>query len=458
VNHKPTQLYKYQKEGVLHLERCNGRTLLADEQGLGKTIQTLFALRRNLNWLPALVVCPASVKYNWQYEAHKHVRLRASVCEGRKHPQPNHHQMVSRAPITIINYDILKNWLPYLKRIGFRTIIFDECQFLSNPGALRTKAAKSISTTVPRIMALSGTPLTNRPIELFPTLNILWPATYNSKWSFAQKFCAPKKTHWGWDLKGSANLDVLHAQLKRRGMIRRLKTDVLKDLPDKVRQVHHCELSDPEQYEEASSDFLGWLKKTATHKVRSASKAEELTKIGYLLRLIGELKLPSVIDWATNFLEQSDEKLIIFAVHKKIIKSLKENIKVKSVVVDGSVTGKKRQLAVQQFQKDKKTRLFIGNIRAAGVGITLTAASTVAFAELYWRPGDHSQAEDRPHRIGQESTVWINYLVAGNTFEDRLCQILQSKQKVISEVLDGNGSAQNLDLYEELLKVLKAEK
>ena len=447
--------FPYQKEGVRMIEKFNGRILLADSMGLGKTLQSLWSLKRNAEWLPALIVTPASVKYQWEYESNHHTGMRASICEGQKPPRFNRQNFSLQSPLTIINYDILTYWISYLKKLNFKTIIFDESQMLGNPKTKRTKAAKSIAKNIPHIMCLSGTPFENNLEQLFSTLNILWPKEFNSFWSFAQKHCNPKWTPWGWNFSGSSNLPELNKRLKSLGMIRRLKEDVLKDLPPKVRRIYPCELSNPDEYREASTNFMGWLKKNMAHKIRSASKSEKLVQVGYLLRLAAKLKIRSVVDWANRFLEDTDEKLIMFTVHQKAIGVLKRRINAQSVIVDGTITGRNRKIAVDQFQNDPKTRLFIGNIEAAGKGINLTAASTVGFTEISWRPGSHIQAEDRPHRIGQTETVWINYLIAGETLEEDLCKLLQKKQEVISAVLDGGPTPQDLNLYDELLKVLE---
>lgn len=447
----------YQEEGISLIGKFNGRVLLADEMGLGKTLQTLWSLQRNPHMLPALIVCPASVKYNWQREAETHCGMMASICEGQTPPTWNRMGLVHVPQLMIINYDILPYWVDYLKKLKFQTIVPDECQYLQSRTSGRTKAFKKIARGVPHVIAISGTPLTNRPAELFPVLSTLWPDRYDSFYSYAQDYCGPKWKPWGIEYKGATNLPQLHAELKHRGMIRRLKDDVLKDLPEKIRRTQLVDLSDPSEYRKASTDFMTWMRENHAHKMRSASRAEKLVQVGYLLRLAARLKMRSVVDWANRFLRESDEKLILFAVHTKAIELLQRRVEAKSVTIDGSVTGRRRELAKDQFQRDPKTRLMIANIKAGGVGLTLTASSTVGFTELWWRPGDHIQAEDRIHRIGQTKVSWIYYLIAGGTIEERLCRILQEKQAVISAVLDGGPVGADLNIYEELLDELEKE-
>ena len=445
--------FDYQKEVVRDIEDFEGRSLVSCEMGLGKTLCALLTLKRQkIESFPAVVVCPASVKYAWEHEAIR-VGIRPTVLEGTK---PEKASRKSNAPrLTILNYDILKHWLPTLIKQGTKTVIFDESQYLANRGSQRTKAAMKLGRSCRHVIALSGTPLVNRPAELWPTLHMIRPDLYPSFWQFAQRFCKPRRTPWGWDFSGASNLDILHSTLNRQCMIRRLKKDVLKDLPEKIRCVVPVEIADRKEYEKARDDFAGWLKTVQPDRVQSAMRAQQMTQIGYLLRLTAKLKLRSVVEWCNNFLEGSDEKLVVFGVHTKMIEALDRRLNGgKHVVVDGSVTGRLRKAACDQFQRDPKTRVLIGNIKAAGVGLTLTAASTVAFAELFWTPGAMTQAEDRCHRIGTTQTVWAYYLVAAGTIEERLCKAIQTKQEVIRATLDGGTMEDDLSILDQLLAEL----
>lgn len=329
-------------------------------------------------------------------------------------------------------------------------ILVSNCQKIMNLKTRRTKAVRQLCRQVPNVLALSGTPMINRPIELFPTLNLLRPNEFSSRWSFGHDFCGARKTQWGWEFKGSTNRKELNRLLTTSCMSRLRKSEVLKDLPPKMRQVVPMKLKNEEEYQRANDDFLNWLWEQDPSKARRAANAESLTKIGHLLRLTAKLKFWSVKEWIDQFLE-SDQKLIVFCQHRKMIDGLKRRIETKSVIIDGRVTGRKRHAAVQQFQNDKKTRLLIGNMKAAGIGLNLTAASNVAFAELGWVPGEHTQAEDRAHRIGQTDTVWAHYLVARNTIEARLCEVIQKKQGVVSDILDGRRLSTDLDVYNRLI-------
>lgn len=297
-------------------------------------------------------------------------------------------------------------------------------------------------------------------IELFPgihTVHTLTTETGNYvAYGYGSKNCKPRKTPWGWDFSGASNLDILHSTLTRQLMIRRLKRDVLKDLPDKMRSVVPVEISDRKEYDLAKNDFIGWLKSRQADRVQSALRAQQMTQIGYLLRLTAKLKLRAVVDWLNNWLEESDEKIVVFAVHTKMIEALDRRLGGgKHVVIDGSVSGRIRKAACDQFQRDSRTRVLIGNIKAAGVGLNLTASSTVAFAELPWTPGLVSQAEDRCHRIGSKGTVWVHFLIAAGTIEERLASAIQDKQRVIRATLDGGAEEDDLSILDALMDELK---
>jgi len=459
-------LKRYQERGVRRIRwfmAAGGGALLADEMGLGKTIQALAWFQEVVRRLkrkgkkagPAIIVCPSSVKWNWEREA-AHFNLLAEVIDGTRPPR----QARGRAPIVpdilVINYDILKPWLKRLRKLNPSAVIIDECHYIKNRGAKRYRWVKSLCRGVRRILAIGGTPLTNRPAEMWSTLNLLRPDIFDSFYSYGLRYCDPQRKPWAWEYKGATHLDELHAILKKTCMIRRLKSDVLDELPAKTRFVVPVALSKDarKEYGKAEGDFLSWLKRYySSAKVRRANKAQRLVKHGYLKRLAGTLKLPEVFRWLDDLLEQSDGKVIVFAVHKKIISALRERYGKLAVVIDGSVTGRERQRAVDKFHRSKKVRMMIGNIQAAGVGWNGTVANTVVFAELGWTPGEHTQAEDRAHRMTQKKNVSIYYLVARGTVEEKLCKLIQKKQEVLSSTLDGH-KANTLDIYKQLERFL----
>jgi SWI/SNF-related matrix-associated actin-dependent regulator 1 of chromatin subfamily A len=439
--------YKFQTEVIQEINQFDGRALVACDPGLGKTPISLWWIAQNAQKaLPAVVICPASVKYHWEMESRKCGVTDYEVLEGRRTSR------IRPAPLVILNYDILIYWLEELKKLRPRTIVLDESAYIQSPTTKRTKATQELCKGVPHILALSGTPLVNRPIELFPTLQILQPALFRSRFNFGRAFCNGHMGPFGWDFRGASNTGKLHKLLMRNLMIRRRKAEVLKDLPPKIRRVVTVPLHNPQEYHRASTDFMNWLRDTDPAALDGAFKAQTLVKIGYLLRLAAKLKLKALIEWINDFLDDSDEKLVVFAVHHKMIDALKRRIDAECVVIDGRVPSSQRGFIVEQFQRNKKVRVLVGNIRAAGVGLTLTAASNVVFAELPWTPGAVTQSEDRCHRISAKGQVFIWFLISQGTIEERLCKLLQSKQEVLSSVLDGGPVSGDLDVYSQLMK------
>lgn len=393
-----------------------------------------------------VIVCPSSIKWNWQKEALRHFNLRTEVLSGSTPSK-------RRLPLGkkyIINYDILyarrgkkrKGWVDLLVELEPDLVIVDECQYIKTMSSKRTKAVKQLCADAPHVIMISGTPLTNRPAELYPTLNILHPDEFKSFSSFGWRYCKPEFKPWGLEFKGASNIEELHEKLNSLCMIRRRKSDVLSELPPKVHNVIPVELkpADYKEYKRAEKEFIQWLLELSPHKAKKAAKAEYLVKRGYLLRLASSLKLNQTIDWIENMLEEIEDKLIFFGVHINFLTPIYEHFKHRAVMVNGSVSGEKRERAFESFIKCPKTKLLVGNINAAGVGWNGQVASHVAFGELPWTPGELSQATDRAHRIGQKNSVTCHYLVSKDTAEESLCEILQKKSKVLSNVMDGDDS------------------
>jgi SWI/SNF-related matrix-associated actin-dependent regulator 1 of chromatin subfamily A len=448
------QLMPFQRQGLEFLVEKEGRALIGDEMGLGKTIQALAYIHANPDKLPALVICPASLKLNWDREAAVACpNLRRYIISGKKS------ERLPPADIYIINYDIMAVRLGDLMSAGIQTMILDECHYLKNRSAQRTKAVLGSGTkhpgmsSVPYIIALSGTPILNRPAEVYPVIKTLAPKQIPAWMTFAYRYCGARHNGFGWDFTGSSNTEELHQLLTSTVMIRRLKSDVLKDLPAKQRSALPMEMSSEvvKDYAAARSNFITWLKSVDPSKVSAAQRAETLVQFQALKRLAARGKWKAATDWLKDSLE-SNGKIIVFAVHHEAIDKLMEDLKdFRPVKVDGRDSQEARQAAVDRFQNDETCRLFVGNIKAAGVGLTLTEASAVVFLELGWTPGEHVQAEDRPHRIGQTKSVNVYYLVAADTVEEEIAALLDKKQKVLDAVLDGFETDQD-SLLSELLK------
>lgn len=435
---KPAQvqipgLYPFQEQGVKFIIEKQGRCLIGDEMGLGKTVQALAYLKLHPEVRPALIICPASLKINWQREAKKWTGETPFIIYGR-----NNAAAYKNKKVIIINYDILHDHLEALAELKPQVVIMDEVHYIKTPDTKRTKAAKVIGKAADRVIALSGTPITNRPIEFFSILNILNPDVFSGRFRFAMRYCGAHHNGFGWNFNGSSNIEELHQLLTDTVMLRRLKCNVLQDLPQKQRSVIPMLLDNREQYNQAEADLMAWIEENEGKEAADrASRAEVLTRFEKLKQLTVRGKMSMVYDWVDDFLE-SGQKLVLFATHHETIDALTARYKDVCVKVDGRDSAESRQKAVDSFQNNADVKLFVGNIKAAGVGLTLTAASNVAFVELDWVPGNHDQAEDRVHRIGQTAdsiNAW--YLIADSTIEDDIMDILDSKRKVLDAVLDG---------------------
>ena len=439
------KLYPFQNEGVAFIESRKGRALIADEMGLGKTIQALAWLQLHLELRPAIIVVPASLKLNWKKEAAAWMPSPQSEILHGNTP------WVPTGRILIINYDVLPAWVEMLRGLQPKVLITDECHYYKSNKARRTKAVKMLGKGMECVIALSGTPIVNRPIEMYNAINLVNPVIFPNAWNFVKRYCNARQTGFGWDLNGSSNTGELHQKLVGSIMLRRLKADVLKELPPKTYSFTPMELNNWYDYKMAEKDLIRWLLLTRGREAAiKASSAEQLVKFEQLKQLAVKGKIDNVINWIDDFLEV-DGKLVVFAFHTAIIDKLMEKFGKIAVRYDGSVSEKKKEEHKEAFQNDPNIRLFVGNLKAAGVGLTLTAASNVAIIELPWTPGDLDQCIARLDRIGQAFAVNVHYLLAENTVEERIAKLIDSKRYVLDAVLDGKVTEQN-SLLSELIK------
>lgn len=445
-----TKLRPFQVEGVRGIYNFRGRCLLADEQGCGKTIQALAWIRKIPTRRPVVVVAPASVKYAWQAEAALHFNMRTEVLEG-------HPKSIRPLPggVVILNYDILHAWLPSLLKAKVKVVVLDEVHYITNPKAQRSRATFKLTKKADSVVGLSGTPFTNHPIELWSVLKAINPDIFPNRSKYAWRYTRPKYTPWGWTYNGSANSKELRRILRKRVMIRRLKKDVAPELPDKIHQCIPFKLKPRaiEEYQEAQHKFLKWLRKKSVSRALRAARSEALSKVGYLLRLVAELKLEWTTKWVEEFFEtQPGEKLVGFTMHTFVIDHLHERFRNRALIIDGRVTGRMRHETVRLFQNSRHKDLLLGNWKAAGVGLNLQVARHGVAFDLPHTPGTLLQGIDRLHRIGQENDVFLHYLLAIGTIEEKQIKVLWSRTKVLDAILNGEADPEDLNFFDELLR------
>jgi SWI/SNF-related matrix-associated actin-dependent regulator 1 of chromatin subfamily A len=475
-------LMGYQMESVAFTISRNCRAILGDDMGLGKTAEAIACLLylKSLGLNRTIIACPATLKLNWRRELKKWGNLDCRIVNGRYDSEKPENFLGDE--ILILNYDILAHTLfrqctckmknpncklckgkgiitvhtlrPDISLLNPKLVILDEAQAFKENDAIRTKMVKELCKAVPHVIPITGTLIINRPREMYNAINLVNPALFPSFWRFAQRYCDPKYTRWGWNFNGASNTMELHDKLTRTIMSRHMKVDVLKDLPPKIRSVVPMELDNWDDYKKAEHDVVEWLRGIDPLAAMNASMAQALARFEVLKQLAVNGKLRQALGWIDNFLE-SGEKLVAFAWHTAIINAIMERFGDIAVKVDGSVSPIGRYKAVDAFQTDPKCRLFVGQIKAAGIGLTLTAASSTAFLELDWSPGNHDQAEDRVHRIGQEDdSVNAYYLLAEGTIEDDIAEILDSKRKVLDAVLNGTDTPME-SILTELMKRIR---
>jgi SWI/SNF-related matrix-associated actin-dependent regulator 1 of chromatin subfamily A len=429
----------YQKAGIAYaLQRPN--TLLCDEMGLGKTIQAIGVINADPSIKSVLVVCPATIKMNWKKELEKWLvrPLSVGIVNGT----------IPNTDVKIINYDILGKWHKELVSCQWDMLIVDEFHKVKNPKAKRTqflfgKTAKEekdriAPITAKRRLLMSGSPIVNRPIELWPALQAIDPGGIGKNFmGFARRYCNAHQNGYGWDFTGASNLGELQMKLRTSCMVRRLKQDVLTELPAKRRQIVVIPPTGSAlkvvQAEKDAFDTLNVPYEEAAEELTARTVAFEF--ISKVRHATAVAKIPYVISFLEDAMEDNDNKLVLMLHHHDVAHKVAEAFP-GSAIVTGETNINKRDAEVVRFQNDPKCRLFIGSIQAAGVGITLTASSHVVFCELDWVPGNVSQAEDRCHRIGQTDSVLVQHLVFDDSIDARMAEIIVQKQALIDSALD----------------------
>lgn len=439
-------------------------TLIGDEMGLGKTVQaigTLNVLLAERAPRHVLIVCPKTLKLNWARELDKWLTWPLTIGQADTKVWPD-------TDIVIIHYDALHVHTSVMRACVWDMLIVDEAHLLKNPKTRRTRSllgrrSKKVEdriapVTATRRLMLTGTPIVNRPVELWPIISSLDPETWSNFFAYGKRYCAGHQDGYGWDFTGASNLGELQDRLRSTIMIRRLKEDVLKELPAKRRQVIDLARNGAAKVVDAESAALA--RHAATRDALEAAlelatadtnkeayaKAVAALRLGAKIMLeemsshrhaVAVAKLPQVIEYLQGVLEDDESaKVVCFAHHLDVLHGIADAFGASAVMIAGDTSMDDRQAAVDRFQSDPTCRLFVGSILAAGVGITLTASAHVVFAELDWVPGNVTQAEDRTHRIGQTQSVLVQHLVVDGSLDAKMARTLIAKQRVIDKALD----------------------
>jgi len=523
------ELRPFQRAGVQYAVKAE-RTFIADDVGLGKTIESLATIHF-LNAFPALVVCMATVKYNWALETLKWLPdrrvglikgrefYRAQMANRRVYLEKDAHNLPGAYDVIIMNYDILKPqpnlWkcikeytnikghtfevgdiipeplagfkrdtkvlvkqhfkqagygksknglIEKLLNINLKAFIIDESQKAKNNKSQRTQGCLQVSKDAPIRLALTGTPILSRPSELISQLNILDRLNdMGGFWHFAEHFCAGHHGRWGLDLSGAQNLEEMNQKLRGLCYIRRTKSQVLSELPPIQRSDIFLDLDNRENYDKAHADLVAWLKENARveeefidsiqnlpedeqqqqiadYRMSAAARAQralQLTRVEHLKQIAAQGKLAMSIEWIRDFLE-TEEKLVVFAHHIEIQKSLIVAFEGCAKIL-GEDNVEIRQINIDRFQNDEDCRLIVCSLMVGGVGITLTAASNVAILEMGgWTPADYDQPIGRLHRIGQENSVMVWYLLGQDCIDIDIQDLINAKREVVDAATEGD--------------------
>ena len=437
-------LLSHQREAIQKLLE-NKKFILADDMGLGKTTSSIVAALES-SAKKILIICPATLKINWKREIENYSDRSIFIAEGK--------QFSLEHDFVIINYDIIKNFHDTKKKdesqilgANFDLVVIDEAHYIKNAQAQRTKLINDLVKKIDRLWLLTGTPMTSRPIDYYNLLSLIDSPVAKNWMAYVIRYCQGYQFKVGsrkvWNVMGASNLEELRDRTS--GLtLRRLKEDVL-DLPEKIITPIYLRLKSKE-YEEVMGEYYNWYEKNPEE---SKSLTVQFTKLTKVRQIIANEKITQTIELAENILEQ-DKKVIIFCNFTESLNKIVEHFGKSAVKVDGSMSKVERQHSVDEFQDNPKVKVFVGNIKAAGVGLTLTSAEAVIMNDLSFLPSDHSQAEDRAYRYGQKNNVLVYYPIFENTIEGIIYDILNAKKQVISTVMCDKVNSS--DYAEEILR------
>lgn len=447
-------LFPFQRPGVAYALNRK-RLIVGDQPGLGKTAQAIATVVGANAW-PVLVICPSSLKLNWQREFEMWTGRRdAIILSDKVRKSWKTFVQAKAARIIIVNYESLKKYfVASIKERAegaplrmdhiefdasidlFKAVIIDESHRVKEMKTAQTKFTRGITQGKEWVLALTGTPVVNKPRDLISQLSIIGQlSTFGGYKAFADRYCE--------GYNGASNLKELNYRLNKYCFYRREKRDVLKDLPDKVRQIAMCEITTRKEYADAEEDLAKYLKqyKQATDaQVAKSMRGEIMVQIQALKNISARGKLPDIFEQVADILEQG-EKLVLFTHLVEVAKAIKQKFP-EALTILGEDSGEERQQAVDRFQNDPSAQLIICSMKVAGVGITLTAGSRVAFCELPWHAADCDQCEDRCHRIGQHDSVQCTYFLGRETIDEHIYKIIQKKRSVADTI---TGSTESIE-------------
>ena len=444
------QPYPYQLKGIargLELKRF----MNCDEPGLGKTLQSIATINI-AGAFPCLVICPSSLKINWQREWEKFTDKKAMVLTDKVRDTWTFFYQTGMHQVFIVNYESLKKY--FVQRIKkaegwtlrdvefrnsinlFKSVIIDESHRCKSASTQQAKFCKGICTGKEWVIELTGTPVVNRPKDLIPQLAILNRMDdFGGYKPFVNRYCSGQRE--------ASNLKELNFNLWKYCMFRREKSLVLTDLPDKIRQVNTCEITNRKEYMDAERDLIMYLQKykdADDEKIEKALRGEVMVRINILRQISARGKVRDVIEFVKDFRENG-KKIILFCSLHEVVDQLKRYFPT-AVSVTGRDSQDEKQRAVDAFQNNPKADIIICSIKAAGVGLTLTASSNVAFVEFPWTYADCCQCEDRAHRIGQKDSVTCYYFLGRRTIDEKVYRIIQEKKNIANAV---TGSTEDIE-------------
>ena len=452
--------YPYQREGIAYgLDKK--RLIIGDEPGLGKTLQSI-GIVDTADAYPCLVICPSSLKINWQREFEKFTGKKALVLDNSTRTTWPYLLKMAMYHVAVVNYESLRKFFVWDIKGGksfrlkdvvfcphirmFRSIIIDESHRVKDPAAQQTIFTKGITTGKEWIILLSGTPVVNRPEDLVAQLSIMGRLQeFGGRTKFMADYCTDPKDK---KAEPAIPLSVLSDTLYANCMIRREKAKVLPQLPDKTRVDLYVDISNMPEYNLAAADLAAYLSQytgCTDWEIRSKMRMEALVRFMTLRKLATLGKVAQAVDFIRTFLENGKKLIVFCSLHEVVDQLLK--FFPKAVTVTGRDTSANKQASVDAFQDNPDTMLIICSIKAAGVGLTLTASSNVAFIELAWTYADCCQCEDRAHRIGQKDNVTCYYLLGRGTIDQTVYSLIHHKKSIAAEIMNADDDIPTDEMY-----------